>query len=243
MAFDAERKAIHSILDKQNPADAIAAYYAFDHPQQKTQLLIYPKNATNAAGYLALSRTGLDLFRPLVTMRLPKSNANAAAEQLFSEIAENTPVIIYAPVSYEPLLQAFFEIQTLETLQLFTLDRSKFEPIINIHVTQSTGPNDLTRFVISTPQNNSQVSAVSGLNWQSPNFAELFVNTSPGQRRQGWGRSVLAASIQYVLDSGRSPLYVASEQNEPSKQLAQKVGFVDSHVRLIFAQAQRRSTF
>ncbi len=243
MAFDVERKAIRQLLDEHNPADAIATYYAIHHPQQKTQLEIFPGDGRNATGYVSLSRTGLDIFRPLVTMRLPEADANAAAEQLFSIVAEGTPVILYAPAAYEPLLQAFFEIQTVEKLHLFTLDRSRFEPIINIHVTQSAGPNDLPRFVISSPQDRSQVGAVSGLNWQSPYFAELFVNTSPGQRRQGWGRSVLAAAVQHVLDSGRSPLYVASEQNEPSKQLAQKVGFVDSQVRLIFAQAQRRKSY
>ena len=240
MSFEAERNAIQHLLNRRNPTDAIAVYYAFYHPAQRTQIITYPQKTNRAEGYIAVSRTGLDLFRPLVTMRLPDKDRHAGAELLSATLSEGTAVILYAPVAYEPLLQAFFEMQTAEQLQLLVLDRDRFEPVINIHVTQAVGPNGLPRFVIRSPQDHSQVAATSGLNWQTPNFAELSVNTSAGQRRQGWGRSVLAAMVQQVLETGRTPLYVASEQNDASLRLAQSVGFVDSGQRLIFAQAVRR---
>jgi RimJ/RimL family protein N-acetyltransferase len=243
MPFEAERNAIRHLLDEKNPADAIAVYYALYHPAQKTQLVTYPTNAKRAAGYIAVSRTGVDLFRPLVTMRLPDEHAHDAAENMFAALSEGTPAILYTPVEYEPLLQAFFEIQTAEQFQLLILDRQRYQPVINIHVTQSSAANGLPRYVISSPQDRSQVGANSGLNWQTPNFAELFVNTSPGQRRQGWGRSVLAAMVQHVLDSGRTPLYVASTQNDSSQRLAESVGFIDSGKVLSFAQAVRRKAY
>jgi L-amino acid N-acyltransferase YncA len=243
MPFEAERNAIRHLLDEKNPVDAIAVYYALYHPAQKTQLVTYPTNAKRAAGYIAVSRTGVDLFRPLVTMRLPDEYAHDAAENMFAALSEGTPSILYTPVEYESLLQAFFEIQTAEQFQLLILDRQRYEPVINIHVTQSRAANGLPRYVISSPQDRSQVGATSGLNWQTPNFAELFVNTSPGQRRQGWGRSVLAAMVQHVLDSGRTPLYVASTQNDASQRLAESVGFIDSGKVLSFAQAVRRKAY
>ena len=68
---------IRPLLDEIKPADALASYYAFYHPDQKTSLILYPPAATVAQGYIALSRTGMDLFRPLLTMRLPLDDHEA----------------------------------------------------------------------------------------------------------------------------------------------------------------------
>ena len=243
MTFELERNAIRPLLNQTDPADAIAVYYAFYHPQERTQVVTYPESKNPALGYIAISRTGLDLFRPLVTMRLPDENNHNGAESLFKALPEGIPIILYTPVGYQPILQAFFEIQTAEKFRILVLDRNLYEPVINIHLTQSTGPNGLPRFIIRTPQDPTIIGATSGLNWQSPNFAEIFVNTAAGQRRKGWGRSVLAAMVQFVLDSGRQPLYIAGEENDASQSLAGRVGFVDSGKRLIFAQAVRRKAF
>jgi predicted GNAT family acetyltransferase len=59
-------------------------------------------------------------------------------------------------------------------------------------------------------------------------------------RRQGFGRSVLAAMVQHVLDSGRTPLYHVDERNEASIQLAESVGFLDRGLRVVLLQAVRR---
>ena len=64
----ADRRAIRALLDEHSPSDAAASYYAFYHPDRQTQLLPYPAGAERAQGYVALSRTGLDLFRPLLTL-------------------------------------------------------------------------------------------------------------------------------------------------------------------------------
>lgn len=243
MSLEAVRAAIRPLLDQRDPADALAAYYVFSHPIQRTQLIIYPASAKRAEGYVAISRTGLDLFRPLVTMRLPDKDQGGAAELIRDALPEGSSVILYAPLAYEPLLQAFFEIESDEKYRLLFLEPGRFKPVINIHVTQATGPNGLPRFVIRSPQDNSQIAAASGLNWQTSNFAELSVSTAPGQRRQGWGRSVVASMVQYILDSGRTPLYVVGDYNDASLRLAESVGFVDSGKRLIFAQATRRKIY
>jgi RimJ/RimL family protein N-acetyltransferase len=237
----ARRRALRHLLDERSPTDAIASYYALHHPDAKTQLLTIPTDADRAAGYVAISRTGMDLFRPLVTLRLPLADMAASRDLIHQALLPKTAVILIAPLSYRPLLHALFEIQVEEQLRLFTLDRSRFEPIINLLVTQTTGPNDLPRFIIRN--NNSrerEVVASAGLNWQSPTFAEISVNTRPEHRRRGWGRSVVAAMVQHVLGNGRSPLYIVSEHNSPSLQLAQQVGFVDSRIRLLLLQAVLR---
>jgi len=232
-----KRQAIRRLLNDYNPADAMAAYYAFHHPDHKTQLVTYPAGTDRAIGYVALSRTGIDLFRPLVTLRLPVNDMMASVALFYQALQPGTAVILSAPIQYRPLLEALIDIHAEERLHLFALDQRRFEPIINVLVARSVSSNGLPRFVIrSAASGSSEVVAAAGLNWQSPAFAEISVSTSLRHQRQGWGRSVVAAMVQYLLDSGRQPLYMAAEQNQPSIRLAESVGFVDSGIREVMLQ-------
>ena len=78
-------------------------------------------------------------------------------------------------------------------------------------------------------------------NWQSPRFAELYVYTDPAVRGRGWGKSVVHALVGMILKTGRTPLYVVSENNEYSIRLAAAVGFVDTGHREYVGQALRTS--
>ena len=57
------RRAISHLLDHRRPADGRAAYYAFDHADERTTILPCPAETKRAKGYVCFSRTGLDLFR------------------------------------------------------------------------------------------------------------------------------------------------------------------------------------
>ncbi|HEX6386349.1 MAG TPA: GNAT family N-acetyltransferase [Anaerolineae bacterium] len=237
MTLADKRRSIRHLLDERAPAAAMAVYFAFYHPDDKTQLYTYPSGSDRADGYVALSRTGIDLFRPLVTWRLPPADVGASADLIHQALAPGAPVILNTAERYFPLAQALFDIQTEEHLRLFVLDPRRFEPIINVLVTQDSSPNNLPRFVVRPTQiGRTEVAAASVLNWQSPYFAEISVHTDPKYRRRGWGQSVVAAMVQYLLDNGRIPLYAAAEQNAASIQLAQRVGFVDSGVREVVIQ-------
>ncbi|KAA3662834.1 MAG: GNAT family N-acetyltransferase [Chloroflexi bacterium] len=237
-----KRQAIRHLLDEQNPEDAMAAYFAFYHPDNMTNIVTYPADADRATGYLAFSRTGMDLFRPLVTLRLPQNDMQAGAGLIEQAVGPGTAVFLSSRPQDYPLVQAMFDIQTEETLLTYELDRNRFEPIINVFVTRSKGPNSLPRFVIQKSEGNNQMMAASaGLNWLSPIFGEISVNTSPNYRRRGWGRSVVASMVNYLLENGRKPLYVVSQQNEASMQLAERVGFTYRGIQQILVQAVRRS--
>jgi GNAT superfamily N-acetyltransferase len=242
-----DRRAIRRLLRQDDPADAMTAYYAFYHPESKTRLIVSPEGGLEAVGFVTLSRTGIDLFRPLVTMRLPIDGEpqlpgqQASVDLLRRALDPGRPIILNIPTRYLPLTRSIFDIQSEEGLRTYALDPLRFEPIINILVTRADGPNGLPRFVIrSTQSGDEEVVASASINWQSPMFAEIGVSTRPQHRRQGWGRSVVAAMAQYLLDSGRTPLYVVSEENQPSIQLAESVGFVDTGSRDVFLQASLR---
>jgi hypothetical protein len=233
----ASHRAIRHLLDERSPADAAASYYAFYHPDGQTQLLPYPAGVERAQGYVALSRTGLDLFRPLLTLRLPIQDMAVSANVIYHELAPGTAVILLAPHTYLPLLQALFEIHSEEHLDVLMLDRGRFEPIINVLVTSSAGPNGLPRFIIrNTGSPEQEVVASSGINWQTPHFAEISVNTVSSHQRQGWGTSVAAAMVNYLLENGRTPLYAVAVNNTASRQLAQSMGFTNSGASQVLLQ-------
>lgn len=242
-----QRRAMRHLLREQDAADAMAAYYAFHHPDRKTTLVLWPEGVAEDAGgradgYVALSRTGIDLFRPLVTMRLPTDldafATQAAADLLRLALAPGQPVILNVPARYRPIIGALFDIQSEEYLRLYALDARRFEPIVNVLVTRSDGANGLPRFTIRSSQSGrEEVMAGASLNWQSPRFGEIAVNTLSQYRRQGWGRSVVSALANYLIESGRIPLYVVSEENGASIHLAESLGFVDTGARDLLIQA------
>lgn len=247
MTLSEKRRAIRHLLDERKPADATAVYYAIYHPDEKTQLITKPEGAQRAQGYLCLARTGIDLFRPLVTLRLPYAKDGRDVDPAFGAslvteaIPEGMGVILNAPENYRPLINALFTIQQEQLLRVFVLDRGRFEPIINVLVTQSQSHNGSPRFVIRQSRTNNrsnqgEIVASAGLNWQSAHFAEIYVHTKSSYRRLGYGRSVVASIIQHVLESGRTPLYVANSENDPSIQLAESVGFIDSGIREILIE-------
>ncbi len=81
----------------------------------------------------------------------------------------------------------------------------------------------------------SDLRAVAGVNWQSPAFAEIYVHTDAAARQRGWGESVVSAVTQAVLEGGRIPLYLVESDNEPSRALAEKLGYVDTGGRQVYA--------
>lgn len=244
MTLAEKRRAIRPLLHEHDPVDAISAYYAYYHDDNKTNIALFPPETRPATGYLCFSRTGIDLFRPLVTMRLP-TIPDDAADLFYSAMPPGTDVIISAPESYLPLLGAFFEIQREEHLMVFKLNSGQFEPVINVLVAREDTPDGRTGFVIRESAQNlsradSQVIASAWLNWQSPRFAEISVRTQAGYRRRGLGRSVVAAAAQYILENGRTPLYVVAEHNEASIHLAESLGFANTGAKEIILEARLR---
>ena len=238
MDLESRRRAIRPLLDEIKPHDALAYYYAYYHPDHKTSLVLHPPAAKTAEGYVAISRTGMDLFRPLMTMRLPLDD-EASAELVQTALPPDAPAILIAPESRGPILKALFNVQSEERLHVMVLDRGRYQPVINVLVTQEETPDGLPRFVIRSRQDENRVVASASINWQTPIFAEISVVTESDQRRQGWGRSVVAALCQHILDSGRTPLYTVGEKNRPSIKLAESSGFVDLGIRQLLLQATR----
>jgi len=241
MSLEATRRAIRPLLDQTAVGDATAVYYAYHHPENRVEIKPYLAGAERALGYVALARTGIDLFRPLMTLRLPEE-LELGVEMIYEALSPGSSLFIHAPASNRPLLAAIFDIRHEQQLLLFRLDSARFEQQVNVLVTRTTTPDGLSRFIVRPTRDGERgdVAASATLNWQSPRFADISVYTSPQERGRGWGRTVVTALAQYLLESGRTPLYHVEPHNEASLRLARSVGFVNTLADKLLLEATLR---
>lgn len=229
MSIHETRKQVRHLLEDSNPADAPTAYYALFHPAPRSVLAMQTGSAGQVQGFAGRFQTGIDLFRPLVVLRC--RDATCAADLLAELLVPGRPYILFANINQLPLIGGSLEIHTHRILRIYQLEVRRFERTINVLVRHSTNGEGYPHCVIEA----EGYQAVAGLNWQSPAFAEIYVHTDAEVRRRGWGQSVASAVTQAVLDSGRTPLYLVETDNDASRELAEKLGYVDTGARQVYA--------
>jgi RimJ/RimL family protein N-acetyltransferase len=217
------RRAVRPLLSSHDPADALASYYALWHDPKRTQLAISRDTQGRADGFVVTCQTGADLFRPLVTLRAP--DADAVGRLLDEALVPNRAYQVIVPVTLASAVREHLDFQQSRLLSIYRLDPARFQPIINILVQQVTGADGTPRFQI---ESQGQVVAISGTNWRSPTFAEVFVYVHPTGRRRGWGKSVVSACTASLLEARLTPLYLAEKENEISVRIAEGLGYVDT---------------
>ena len=240
------RRAIRRLIDENNPADAMAAYYAFYHDDDRTSIItdpesLDPTNSTERAkGYVAISRTGIDLFRPLLTARLPIEDLDASSQLLKRALPSGNEAFIVCPIQYDPLIRAIFEVKSEQKLEIYTMPHGLPEPIINIFVTKDSN-SETPRFYINQSVNGQNIVVSSaGVNWITPKFAEIAVRTWSEYRRRGLAKSVVSALTRHLIENGRRPLYAVNETNHPSIELAKSLGYRDSGYRQLMLEIRAR---
>lgn len=227
------RRTIRPLLSPTDPADALSSYYALWHDPRRTHLAIHRDAEDTVDGFIAVCQTGADLFRPLVTLRAPDEGAVA---DLFAEaLVPQRPYQVIVPVTLASAVRSQLQLARSAMLQIYRLDPSGFQPVINVLVQRVTGADGAPRFQI---ESQGLVVAMSGTNWRSPTFAEIFVYVHPKGRGRGWGKSVVSACTTALQDEGLRPLYMVEEDNEASIQIAKGLGYVDSGLRQFVAEGQ-----
>jgi hypothetical protein len=226
MSIHEARQQVRRLLNDSSSADAPTAYYALFHNPARSTLFTQTNEAGRVTGFVGRFQTGIDLFRPLVTICC--RNPECAADLLALALTPGRPYIFFANVNQIPLVGGSLRIENERILRIYELDVSRFQPVVNILVRCKTvGEEKLPRCEI----NSNGLQAVAGVNWQSPGFAEIFVHTDSPARQRGWGQSVASGVTQAVLDSGRTPIYLVEADNEASFQLAEKLGYIDTGAR------------
>lgn len=232
--LDPRRASLRSLLDDNSVGDALASYYALYHPPDRAEVVVHPTDGHPADGFLVRARTGLDLFRPLVTFRAPSEGVAVA---LFQEgLQLGRPVYLTVPESLALWANKHLAVSDAALHRVYRFNANKFEPMLNVLATMSAGPDGTPRCEI---RSGGEVKAVAGVNWQSPRFAEVYVYTDPAVRGRGWGRSVVSAVAHQLVKTGRLPLYVVAESNDASIRVAEAVGFEDTGQREYVGYAVR----
>jgi hypothetical protein len=231
--LEKKRRAIRPLLSPVDPADALTGYYALWHDPRRTRLTLHFDRRRQVDGFVAVCQTGADLFRPLVTLRAP--DRECVYDLLDTALEANRPYYIVAPVLLASAVRDVFELSQSRLNRVYALDPASFEPIINVLVQRVTGADGTPRFQI---ESQGELAALSGINWRSPAFAEVFVYVHPQSRERGWGKSVVSACSAALLEERLRPLYVVDQNNEASIHIAEELGYVDTGVREFSGEGQ-----
>lgn len=224
--LEARRARVRRMLDARAPADALYAYYALYHDPKRTHLEVLEGTSRHPAGFVAVCQTGQRLFQPTVVVR--SVDAEGAVVLLHRSLAPGRPYYVITTPDLREAVLRVVEIPQPERNHVYMLDLARFHEPINVLVVAEQGVGGQPRFVI---RSQGEVAAEAGINWLSPHFAEIGVETQPSARGRGWGRSVVAACARWVTQSGRRVLYVMNDRNHASAAMAQLMGFVDTGVR------------
>jgi RimJ/RimL family protein N-acetyltransferase len=219
------RRQARSLLDIAAPRDALAVYYALHHDPARTQLFI-EGSADRPEALLSVCQTGWDLFQPIVSLRA--LNLDAAEAVLKRGLQPNRPYYLTTTPELHRPAEAAMKVEQVTVSRIYLLDMSLYSPDINVLVMPLKSEDGATRFVI---RSGGEVAAESGVNWQSPHFAELYAWTAPMARGRGWGKAVVETCVAWLMRSGVQPIYIVSEDNDRSIRLAESVGFVDTGAR------------
>jgi GNAT superfamily N-acetyltransferase len=228
-----KRRAIRPLLAPTDPADALTSYYALWHDPRRTSLILHRDSRGQADGFVAVCQTGVDLFRPLVTLRAP--DGTIVGEMLHEALMSGRSYQVTVPVMLASAVRDHLSFARSSLTHVYCLDPSNFRPIVNVLVQPVTGADGSLRFQI---ESQGQLAAMSGTNWRSPTFAEVFVYVHPRSRGRGWGKSVVSACTASLLEERLRPLYMVEEGNEASIRIAEALGYIDTGLREFTGQGQ-----
>jgi hypothetical protein len=220
------RQEIRPLLSPVDPVDAVTSYYALWHDPRRTDLFIHRDSQQCVDAFVTVSQTGVDLFRPLVT--LFAQDSRAVGELLRIALAPDRPYRVIVSLDLAAAVREHLEFSRSSTNRIYRLDPSRFRAVVNVLVQRAVSADGSVRYQI---ESQGQLVAISGTNWRSPAFAEVFVYVHPKGRGRGWGRSVVSACTAGLLEERLRPLYMVREGNQASIMLAEGLGYVDTGAR------------
>lgn len=228
----AERTPLGRLLDERSAADSMAAYYALHHPPDRVSVYAYYASNGVPSAFLAVARTGLDLFRPLAIPFVAQPTGMDAL--LRAALLPGRPVLLHAPLEQRAWVEATAELSNVRVFELFRLDLRAFEPIVNVLVVEARAPGGWPRYEIRSSE---VVHVAAGLNWKGPVFAEVYLEVDPEVRGRAFGRSALAAIAGRLLSESIVALYRIPDDDPMGRAEARRLGFRTTGVRTFEAQA------
>src|SRR3970040_2155733 len=133
-----ERGKLAPLLNLHAPADATAAYYALDHPEERCELFVEYAGNGAPRGFLALAQTGLDLFRRLAVPFA--AHPMGLANLLLAALAPGVSALILLPLDQQKWVDGWVDLTEVRVTDLYRLHTSLFQPVLNVLVSASESP-------------------------------------------------------------------------------------------------------
>ena len=227
-----ERGQLAGLLAPRSAADAMAAYYALDHPTDRVTLLAnFPRDEQPNA-FLVLAQTGMDLFRPLA---IPFAGHGDVLKALLkTALKPGQPVLITLPIGQRAAAEEVVDLSDVREAEILRLDPAMFVPQINVLVLESRTPDGWPRFEIHTGE---MLQAAAGLNWRGDQFAEVYLEAQPAAAARGHRSAVLGVIAEHLLGERKIALFRAWDEDLEAKSDALNLGFRRTGTRRISAQA------
>jgi hypothetical protein len=111
------------------------AYYALEHPIERTELFGYYPSPDTLSGFLAVAQTGFDLFRPIAVPFV--ANVEAMSSLLDKALIANRPYLMYIPVDQQEFIDPRFQHTPIQVTNLLRLDSRAFTPILNVMISRT----------------------------------------------------------------------------------------------------------
>jgi GNAT superfamily N-acetyltransferase len=232
--LDYVRSNVRDLLNEFDAADGLASYYTLHHDPKRTTLFMHRNSKGEVDGFLAQCQTGIDLFRPLVTLRVRGSKALPAL--LEGGLVAGRPYLLVAPGTLAERLKPHLALSDVTRNHILRLDPNRYNPDMNVRVVRREDQSGNPRVEAHAGK---KTVAAAGVNWRSPIFAEIYANVETAHRGRGLGWAVVNALVAELLHLGVTPLYSVDETNAASHELAERIGFVDTGAREVMAQAVR----
>jgi GNAT superfamily N-acetyltransferase len=166
---------------------------------------------------------------PLVVLRAP---GHAVRELLGAALHPRRPYEIVTRPDLGEAVMGVLRAESTQVNMIYGFQPSGYRPVLNVMVQPGQRP---FQFEVRV---GGRVVSGSGVNWQSPHFAEMYVYTEPSFQGRGWGRAVGSRCVQALLEERLLPLYTVAEDNSASQSLARTLGFRDSGAREFSCRGQ-----
>lgn len=229
------RDSLSRLVDLRSVADAMPAYYALEHPSERTELFGYYPSPDILSGFLAVAQTGFDLFRPVAVPFV--ANAEAMSSLLDKAFIVNRPYLMYVPVDQQDFIDTKFPHTPIQVTNLLRLDTRAFTPILNVMITRTEATSGLPRFEI---RSTVQGFAAAGINWMSSTAAEMYIEADDSGRRRGFTKSVLAALIELLISQDRTVLFRVADDDYDAFEDAFDLGFKPTGIRTLMTEVRKK---
>lgn len=227
-----EREIFRPLINKAAVYDAMASYYACDHEDGQVEVYGAFSGRRNPVGFLVRTRTGMDLFRPLL---IPFVARQEVLTDLLDEVlVPSRPVLLMLPVEQWDWINSSIHLSAEKRMDVYRLDPISYQPVMNVLVQSRESPMGWPRYEI---RSKSMTVAAAGVNWAGARFVEVYVDLVENARELAFGRSVLAALSENLLSRGRVPIIRLEDDLAYRRVMLEEIGFKRTGVRLVMCQA------